>query len=148
MEDFDDIKESKDLLVINEEMKGLLLIIAKWAKFLSIMGFIAVGLMLLLSFYWLIFRTSLTYISSTRTGTGIMVVFYIIAAIIYFFPSFFLYQSSVNIKKGLKSVNQELLTSGFEFLKLQYKFKAIAIIVGGIIYLVFILITILIALNR
>lgn len=141
----DEIIKSNDQIEFNDELKGHLLIIAKWAKFLSIMGFIGVGFMLLLAFIMLIMRTSLGFLSVPRVGTGIIAIVYVLFAFLYFFPVFLLFMSSVKITKGIKSNNQELLTSGFEFLKIQYKYKGIAIIIGLASYIVVIISTITIA---
>jgi hypothetical protein len=141
-------EKSHELLQINDEMKGYFLSIAKWAKFLSIMGFIGVGFMLLLAFVELVMRSSLGLMSIPRVGTGFIAVFLIIGALLYFLPAFFLYVSSTKITNGIKTNNDELLTSGLEFLKMQYKFKGIALIVLLSFYLITMSFTIIFAALR
>lgn len=115
---------------INSEIKEHILTISKWAKFLAIIGFIGVGLMIIavLGFFLM---------SSELGGAlGIMVpLLYIVFAAIYFFPVYYLYKGAIGLRDGINLDNEKDLTEGFKNLKSHYKFLGIATIIVISIYI-------------
>ncbi len=98
---------------------------AKWAKFLSIVGFVMLGLMVLVIFFLMFVGASIG--AAAPVGTGILT--YVIAVILYFFPTYYLYQFSTNIKSGLERDNTHQVDLGLENLKSTFKFIGISTIV-------------------
>lgn len=110
---------------------------AKWANFLSILGFIGLGLMVLVSLFMFVVGTSSSFMP---LGNGIFVgIFYILIAGFYFVPINYLYKFSSNMKNALRTNNQASLTSSFEYIKSHYKFIGILTIVIMGIYILMIL---------
>ena len=53
MENSENILQSDNSIIVNKEIKNYLLEISKWTKFLSILGFIGIGIMLLIAMFLL-----------------------------------------------------------------------------------------------
>ena len=125
--------QSNDSIVINDEIRGYLLETARWARFLAILGFIGLGLMVIVIIVMVLAGASFNRVAN---GSGLIItVFYILFAVLYYFPISYLYQFSDGIKKGVNSNDQELFTSGLKNLKSLYKFQGILTIVVISIYL-------------
>ena len=123
---------------LNDYMKGFILEIAKWAKFLSIIGFIGIGLMFLAAIVMMVAGATLTSFSNDYSGNGysnnpvgpaLVGIVYIIMAVLYFFPVFYLFKSAVGLKKGIINNDEMTLTDGFQNLKSHYKFIGIMMII-------------------
>ncbi|WP_299670161.1 DUF5362 family protein [uncultured Polaribacter sp.] len=123
-------------LTLNNASKGFLKETAKWAKFLSIIGFIGLVLMLLGSFFIGSLYDNLPQAQEMPFDIGgIMTVFYIVIALIYIFPIYYLYQFSVKMKNALLSKDDEVLADAFEMLKSHYKFIGVFTIIILSLYL-------------
>ena len=123
-------------LKITPSAKGFLKETASWCKFLSILGFISLGLLLLGSFFIGIRYSSLPQVAAFPYNLGtLMTVFYVVIVIIYIFPIYYLYQFSVKVKKALLLKDDEVLTSAFKMLKSHYKFIGVFTIITLSIYL-------------
>jgi len=110
---------------------------AKWANFLSILGFIGLGLMVLVSLFMLVIGASSSFMP---LGNGIFVgIFYILIAGFYFVPINYLYKFSSNMKNALRTNNQTSLTASFEYIKSHYKFIGILTLVMIGIYILMML---------
>ena len=105
----------------------------KWARFISIVMFVMIGLMILIGFMMGAIMDTLTSFSDQPKmpfSGGFFMVFYIIMAAIYFFPVFYLYKFSENLGRALNTGSEADLASAFDFLKRHYKFIGILTIVG------------------
>ena len=102
----------------------------KWVNFLAILGFIAIGLMVLSG------QTGMSAIG----GSAFFGVIYIIVALIYFFPVMYLYKFGTNLKTALAIRDGRALERSFENLKSHYKFIGIIAIIGSAFYAFWILI--------
>lgn len=123
-------------LKITSAATGFLKETASWCKFLSILGFIGLGLMLLSSFFISVLYSSLPEVATLPFNLVTAVtIFYIVIAIIYIFPVYYLYQFSVRMKKALLSKDDEVLASAFKMLKSHYKFAGVFTIIILSIYL-------------
>ena len=109
---------------------------AKWARFLSIVGFIFIGLYVLLALMMFAMGGAMDAASENMDGMGgmgmmgavggaAMGVIYLICALIYFFPILYLYRFASNTLSALDSNNTDQLTNGLENLKSHYKFMGI-----------------------
>ena len=69
---------------------------------------------------------------------GLVMTFtYLILAIIYFFPVYYLLQFSNQMKKALTTKNDETLAKAFEMLKSHYKFIGVFTIITISLYILF-----------
>lgn len=111
----------------------------RWALFLSILGFIGVGLMIVMA---LIYAISGSLFLGTKTiiPTAAITVVYIIIAIVYLFPVYYLYKFGDNATKISRGNQPVKLTEAMRFLKNHYQFLGIlTIVVISIYFLIFIL---------
>ena len=123
-------------LTITSAAKGFLREIAKWCKFLSILGFIALGLMLIGSFFIGGFYNTMPQAEPMPFNMGIvMTVVSILIIAIYIFPIYYLYQFSLKLRKALLSKDYKTLADAFEMLKSHYKFMGVFAIIMLSIYI-------------
>lgn len=117
---------------LNSEIKSYLAETAKWGYFLSIVGFIGIGFMVLAGLFMGSFMSTLGMGAAGMINPAIFTVMYLIFAALYFFPVLYLFKFSTKMKVALRSDNEAELTTSFQNLKSLYKFMGIltAIILG------------------
>ena len=103
---------------------------AKWSMFLAILGFVGVGFLALMA----IIMTSVMSAMPDTTGPfgavkGIISIFYLVIALVYLFPVYYLYRYASNAKKAIYAKDSALLTDAFGALKSHHKFLGIAAII-------------------
>lgn len=118
-------------LTLTSASKKFLRETAKWAKFLAIIGFVLTSLLLIFAIF-----VATTYNSSAKTRLGIpdeigvmMIVPFLILALVYFFPMYYLLQFSNKIKRAFFTKDDATLASGFEALKSHYKYIGVFTII-------------------
>ncbi len=122
--------ENGENLVIDWRSKEFLKETAKWTKFLAILGFVGIGLMVLGSLVMLFAPSSLMSNGDFPFGGKIfMMLLYLAFAVLYYFPISYLYQFSENTKKAIENNDNNAIRDAFEFLKSQYKFMGILTII-------------------
>ncbi len=138
-------------LGIDENSKAQLSEAARWAKFLAIAGFVGLGLMIIYGIYMsFIFSSMLGQMDDRFGGMGGsgglasslgagMIVFYIIMAIIGFFPLLFLLRFSNKMKAALDSNDQDVLNESFRNLKVYYRYIGIITIISLVLIVISIL---------
>jgi hypothetical protein len=130
---------SNSELTISSQTKDYFQEAGKWAYFLSIIGFIGLGLMILGGV--LVF-----FLQSAASGSGGFSFFGIaIVAILYFFPIYYLFLFGQKIKAACKASSQSDFDHGIENLKSFFKFLGIFTIVIISIYILIFLLGILAA---
>lgn len=101
----------------------------KWAMFLSIVGFIFLGLLLIMG---LIAGTFLKIFNSGGQGVGIpevfVFIFMLLLAIIYFFPVLFLFRFSKLTSLAIQSLDKQVLHKAFTNLKYYFVYIGVLII--------------------
>lgn len=126
-------------LELNQLAKDALREGAKWTFFLSIMGFIGIGFMVLVAIFMTItfsaMPSELNGYGMLGAMKGFMSLIYFLMAVLYFFPVYYLYKYSTNIKTALQFNNSNLLADAFVNLKSHHKFLGIAIIIFISLYL-------------
>lgn len=138
----DDLLSNK--LEVNEQNIPFFEEIAKWGKFLSILGFIMAGLLAIvaLAMPQLIVNAQFPQMmgaAAQGAAIGITIV-YLAFAVLMIFPALYLYRHSVRMKTALAQTDQGLFNNSLENLKSMFKFYGIFCIVLLCIYaLVFIL---------
>ena len=100
---------------------------AKWSKFMAIIGFIGIGLMVLVSLFMAIGFSAMgtANIPELPFSMSVFSIIYVLFAAIYFFPVYYLYQYATKTSAALHSKNKQLLTDGLENLKSHHKFLGI-----------------------
>jgi len=107
----------------------------KWTLFLSILGFVFIGLMLLMSVFFLsIFRGIGLPLELPTTLPMFSIIPMLIVMVIYFFPIFYLFQFSRFSKIAVANRDEASLARALKFLKLHYQFMGILAIIGIGIY--------------
>ncbi len=147
-----EFSSSTDTLILEERARIYLAESAKWGRFLSIVAFVMIGLMLLGA---LAFMTmGATFFDAIPNGLGAFsgVAFgfiYLLIAAIYLYPTMKLYNFSKNAKLALASNNSQLLTESMGNLSSVFKFFGIiTAIVLGIYALFFVFGILAISLGR
>ncbi len=124
---------------ITPEIKAYLKESAKWANFLAIVGFISIGLLVILGlFMGAIMNTAMGEMANQMgAGAGAMpttliTILYLIMGLLYFFPTLYLFRFARKMKVALASDDQAFLSASFMNLKSMFKFMGIlmAIIIG------------------
>jgi hypothetical protein len=100
---------------------------AKWSKFIAIIGFIGIGLMVLVSLFMAIGFSAMSASTMPELPFPMSVfsILYVLFAAIYFFPVYYLYQYATKTSAALHSKNKQLLADGLENLKSHHKFLGI-----------------------
>ncbi|QXP68687.1 hypothetical protein H0I28_06990 [Polaribacter sp. AHE13PA] len=131
-------------LTITKASKNFLKETAKWAKFLSIIGFILIAIMLVFAvFATTIFELAGKMQPGMPASLGLtMTVTYLVLAIIYFFPVYYLLQFSNKMKTALSTKNDETLAKAFEMLKSHYKFIGVFTIITMSLYALLIVVAV------
>ena len=133
--------ENGENLVIDWRSKEFLKETAKWTKFLAILGFVGIGLMVLGSLVMLFAPSSLMSNGDFPFGGKIfMMLLYLAFAVLYYFPISYLYQFSENTKKAIENNDNNAIRDAFEFLKSHYKFMGILTIILLVFYAIMIFI--------
>lgn len=121
--------------------------IAKWSKFLSIVGFIMCGFVALAGvFTGSMFASISTFTfnlggSSFPATSATMIVFYVVYALILFIPSLYLYQASDKLRNAVAANDSTQLTQGFVKLKACFRYWSILTIVAVCLFALISLIT-------
>ena len=126
---------------LNESAKGFLQETAKWAYFLSIIGFIGLGFIVIMAIFGsaaLASTTSLGDNSLGAMGATFIAVFYLVIAGIYFFPIYYLNRFASKMKQAFRENNAEALTESLGYLKSHYKFIGIFTIIFLALYVLII----------
>ncbi|MBK8884379.1 MAG: hypothetical protein IPN67_19095 [Bacteroidales bacterium] len=145
MENTENAQQVDNLISINPEIRDYLLEISKWGKFLAIVGYIGMGLLLLIGLGIMIGGSVISSISEVDFPLGILGFLYVLLAALYFLPVNYLYKFSYQIKQGFGSDNQQSVTAGFANLKSLFKFMGIFTIVILSIYALILVVAVPIA---
>ncbi|MCB0447437.1 MAG: hypothetical protein KDD03_07990 [Gelidibacter sp.] len=124
-------------LNFSNQITGYLKEISTWSYFLSIIGFIGIGFMVL---FGALFGTILGDMpndpyEAIGLNMGYFGLIYIVIALVYFFPVLYLFNFSRKMKSALATKNNDDLSSAFGNLKSHYKFLGIFTIVIISLYL-------------
>jgi len=131
-------------LIVTEEMRSYIYEISKWARFLSIIGFILSAFLIIGSFgigAALTANPSMVAQLGPLAGAGAIgvTIVYLILALMYFYPSLLLFRFSNKGKKGVLYGDQESLDNAMMNMKSLFKFWGIFTIVIMIGYFLFML---------
>ena len=103
---------------------------AKWGKFLAIVGFVIVGIIAVASlFIGAIFSNLPQGEMPIPFPSSILTVMYLLMALLYFFPTLYLYQFSTKTLDAIARKEDDLLENGLEKLKSLFKFMGIMTVI-------------------
>lgn len=124
--------ENQNELVLEIQAEVYLKETRKWAKFLAIVGFIFMGIMVIASLVMFIYSSCYSsFMPFPMWGIGFC---YLVLAGVYFFPIYYLLQFSNKAKQALLGRSTETLTESMKYLKSHYKFIGIFTIVMLTLY--------------
>lgn len=104
---------------------------ARWGKFLSIVGFVMCGIIVLLAFFAgsILGAIGGQFGMMGAMGGAGLTVMYLLIALLYFFPCLYLYNFSTKMKAALTTNDQLLLNTSFGNLKSCLKYWGILTII-------------------
>ena len=109
---------------------------SRWGRFLSILGFIYIGLLIIASILVMSFGNSLMPGSGGDAEmpmrmSGVLISFLLIlVALVLFIPVLYLFNFSSKMRKALRNNDQPVLTESLKNLKSFFKFYGILAIIG------------------
>jgi hypothetical protein len=147
MENFEEVPSftpenpKQESLVITEDIRSYIYETAKWTKFLSIIGFIGTGFLVLISFSVGAFMSAAGTLMGKANpyaamGSGALTVTVLLTALLYFYPSFILFKYSNAAKKAILYEDQHSLAIAAAKMKSFFKFWGILTIIVLAIYII------------
>ena len=137
MREVDEFKET-NTLGINLNSRDALNKIAKWTNFLGIVGLCYIGLLVVLAVAAPSFMIDPEGISSNgrfeygqdEPNPVLFTVFFLLLAIIYVFPVWFLFKFSTKLRAGLSRNDDDTLAESFHYLRRHYVYIGVLVIIG------------------
>jgi hypothetical protein len=111
--------------MLTNEAKSYLYEAAKWGKFLSIVGFVFVGFMVIIAMFAGSFLAAFSPGAGAMLGSSLITLMYLAVAIIYLMPCLYLYRFSTKTKLALDLGSSIDLTNALGNLKSMLKFMGI-----------------------
>lgn len=139
--------EDQNKLTLNDLAIDALRESAKWCMFLAIIGFIFIGLMLIMGAFMSVVMSAVPDNNPAFGGAmnpfsaikGFIGIFYILFSLLYFFPVYYLFNYAKGTKLAFESGNSEVLTKALVNLKSHHKFLGIMTIVMISLYILIII---------
>ena len=129
MENLETSQLPEQSFIDDSEIRGYLVETAKWSRFLAIVGYVGIVLLVVIALVMMIGFSALGSISDTDVPMGWLGGVYIVMALIYYFPVNYLFKFSDKMKYGLEANDKQAITTGFMNLKSLLKFMGILTIV-------------------
>ena len=130
--------ETTHQLKITESSKNYLSETGKWVYFLAIVGFIMVGIFVVIALFSGAIFSNLSEETNPLPFSGVFIsIIYLLLALVYFIPIYYLFNFANNIRKALDTKKTESMDKAFLNLKYHYKFMGILTIIMLSFYLVF-----------
>lgn len=121
-----------------------------WTYFLSILGFIGIGLMVLFGIFFVVAMGNMpggNPYEDFGFDMSYFGIIYVVLGLIYFFPVLYLFNFSRKMKNALNSNNNEDLTAAFSNLKSHYKFLGVFTIVIISLYVVIFVVAMIVGMS-
>lgn len=128
-------------LYITEENKKDMITTSRWGKFLAILGYLFIGLMVLIGLVATIggFFAQGMFGSAFPFPIWIFGLFYLLISALYFMPVHKMYLMCDHMRKSVDGNNQQNLNSAFSNLAKLYKYSGIMVIVMILLYFLLII---------
>ncbi len=130
-------------LGIDETSKAYLSETSRWGKFLAILSFIGIGLLIVMGIFMGFAMSQFGQDNLTSTSGPIFTVVYLILGAIYIYPVWGLYKFSELIKTSLNTSNQQQFNEALRHQKNVFKFIGIIAIISLALYGIAIIIMII-----
>lgn len=137
--------EHKNELVLETQAEVYVKETAKWAKFLAIVGFVFMGILVLIAIITVVF--SAAFSDQMPFPMSILGLVYILLAGVYSIPIYYLLQFANKAKSALLQRDTQTLSESFKNLKSHYKFIAIFTIVMLALYPIGIIVALIVGVN-
>lgn len=109
----------------------------KWTTFLSVLGFIFLGLIIVAGLTASLFLTTFkTQEANLGIPESAMIIIFVVVGAIYFFPVFFLFRFSRNTRDAIQKLDSKKLSKGLNNLRLYFTYTGIMVIVVLSIYVI------------
>jgi hypothetical protein len=112
-------------LEVDATAQATFLEMARWTKFLAIMGFITIGLLILGCIGLGVFLANTPIPQLGGMGTPFIATIYLLFGALYVYPVYALYKYSTLIKMAIKTSNKDLFNSAIGYLKGMFKYIGI-----------------------
>lgn len=120
---------------IDDTAKAYLLQTARWTKFLAIIGFISIGLMLAAGFsVYYAYSNATTELGPFAASPGRIVLAYALVGIIYFYPVLELIRFSIRVKSSVNTNNQQLFNTAMRHQRNMFRYLGVLTIVLLVVY--------------
>ena len=119
----------------------------KWSMFLAILGFITVGLVVIMAFAIGAIFSALPggeSLDMMPGGSTFFMIVYLLVAVVFFFPTWYLFKFSKHPKSALSSKGTDMLEFALKNQKSLFKFMGILTIIGLSVYVIFFIIFIVV----
>jgi membrane-anchored glycerophosphoryl diester phosphodiesterase (GDPDase) len=137
-------------LNIDPVSKSFLHDAARWGKFLAIVGFVIIGIMMISGITVIMLGPGSFYYDDSNFDTdmypammGGLIVMMVLVGLIYFFPCYYLFRFSDKMKVALASNDQETLNKSFKNLKSLLRYVGILTLIFVIMFGVSLLVNLL-----
>jgi len=132
-------------LIITNSIKQDLKTISFWSKFLSILGFVVLGFMLIAAIFMIIAGLFIDKMTNEAAPFSFALsgLVYIVMGVIYFFPTYYLFKSGNKLSAAVNNNNQDELTEGFKHTKSLYKFIGVSTIAIIVLYILIAIVSVL-----
>lgn len=109
----------------------------KWSMFLAILGFIIIGVLLIMGLFT---GTFLSIFNSGDIGSGVsgelILVLIFLFGVILFFPVYFLFQFSKHMANAVQSLDKHEINRAFKNLKSCFVFIGVMVIIIMVLYVI------------
>jgi len=123
---------------LSDSAKSYLLETAKWAKFLAIVGFVMIGILVIFALFFSSIMSSMPEFEEIPGLAGLggtfVTIIYLLMALLYFFPALYLYRFATKTKVALVAASSEGLSVGLGNLKSTFKFMGILMFIVLVLY--------------
>jgi len=119
-------------LEVDQTAKAYMVETARWAKFLAILTFIMMGILVLASKFigdYMALQYSTQGLQMPEWFSTVIMVVYILVVCLYFYPVFALLKFSNLIKPAVQAANKEQFNNAFRYLKNMFKYIGILTII-------------------
>lgn len=109
----------------------------KWTTFLSVLGFIFLGLLIVAGLTTSLFLTTFkTQEANLGIPESAMIIIFVVVGAIFFFPVFFLFRFSRKTRDAIQNLDSKKLLKGLNNLRLYFTYIGVMVIVVLSIYVV------------
>ena len=137
MENYNENINDIPTIEVDRATQFTLLEMGKWTKFIAIVGFVFIGIMVLLgSFFAMMVRNmpGAEHNPIAMMGGVGMTIYFIFIAGISFYPLYALLKYATNMKAAVRTGSKELFTNAIVYLKNAFKYYGIMMIIILCIY--------------